>query len=121
MAQDEQGETPPLYYTQLPAFDRLYMYVRLNGCTIPYIIEELGRPKYDLLAWVGHKLRISRRLGDFNLFIFCKYRSQKTLLTRLIAQFLRIYFPPSRLYNFSNATDDADLWILDEMSYSFFS
>jgi hypothetical protein len=75
----------------------------------------------QVLAWIGHNLVIPRGLGDYQIMVFGPSRSQKTLFMRLISEVIKTYELPLTLDRFLGATNDQNLWFVDNALPQIFS
>ena len=103
---------------QQPLLERLREYVELEARSTgeypkPYSEEELGT-RAGALEWLASNLESKRELRKPQLLIIGNPMTGKTRFIQDLENFLTTYVVPIRSNDFSGATINVDLWVIDE-------
>lgn len=78
-----------------------------------YTMSEL-QSKKEVLIWLSNNLSTPRALREPQLFILGRPKSGKSTFLEGLKEFLLVYDLPARKDDFSGASTEVDLWVMDE-------
>ncbi|DBA67805.1 TPA: hypothetical protein ACH3X2_014212 [Trebouxia sp. C0005] len=79
------------------------------------------KSRKDALLWLSNNLATHRSLGEPQLFILGVPKSGKSSFLESLKEFLLVYDLPARRDDFSGASTEVDLWVMDEFEIDLIS